>query len=58
MVTNGMVKDAKMPAKSSGSSVCHGCQQEKMVQKPFPSNRDKRRYDTFELIHLDVCGPM
>uniref|UniRef100_A0AAV1V0T8 Integrase catalytic domain-containing protein n=1 Tax=Peronospora matthiolae TaxID=2874970 RepID=A0AAV1V0T8_9STRA len=27
-------------------------------QKPFPSNRDKRSYDTFELLHLDICGPM
>uniref|UniRef100_H3H7X9 Integrase catalytic domain-containing protein n=1 Tax=Phytophthora ramorum TaxID=164328 RepID=H3H7X9_PHYRM len=24
----------------------------------FPSNRDKRRYDTFELLHFDICGPM
>ncbi|KAG2956253.1 hypothetical protein PC120_g28742 [Phytophthora cactorum] len=29
-----------------------------MVQKPFPSNHDKRRYDTFELLHFDICGPM
>ncbi|KAG4035993.1 hypothetical protein PC123_g28439 [Phytophthora cactorum] len=29
-----------------------------MVQKPFPSNRDKHRYDTFELLHFDICGPM
>uniref|UniRef100_A0AAV1U754 Integrase catalytic domain-containing protein n=1 Tax=Peronospora matthiolae TaxID=2874970 RepID=A0AAV1U754_9STRA len=29
-----------------------------MAQKPFPSNRDKRSYDTFELLHLDICGPM
>ena len=29
-----------------------------MVQKPFPSNRDKRAYNTFELLHLDICGPM
>ncbi|KAG2871198.1 hypothetical protein PC117_g28313 [Phytophthora cactorum] len=29
-----------------------------MVQKPFPSNRDKRHYDTFELLHFDICGPM
>ncbi|KAG3018255.1 hypothetical protein PC119_g10731 [Phytophthora cactorum] len=58
MVTNGMIKDAKVPLKSSGPSVCRGCQQGKMVQKPFPSNRDKRRYDTFELLHFDICGPM
>ena len=29
-----------------------------MVQNPFPSNRDKRTYDTFELLHFDICGPM
>ena len=58
MVTSGMIKDAKMPVKSSGSSVCRGCQQGKMVQKPFPSNHDKRRYHTFEMIHFDICGPM
>ncbi|KAG4037174.1 hypothetical protein PC123_g27259 [Phytophthora cactorum] len=53
-----MIKDAKAPSKSSGTSVCRGCQQGKMVQKPFPSNRDKRHYDTFELLHFDICGPM
>ncbi|CAH0520227.1 unnamed protein product [Peronospora belbahrii] len=25
-----------------------------MVQNPFPSNRDKRSYDTFELLHFDI----
>uniref|UniRef100_A0AAV1U9H3 Integrase catalytic domain-containing protein n=1 Tax=Peronospora matthiolae TaxID=2874970 RepID=A0AAV1U9H3_9STRA len=35
-----------------------GCQQGKMVQKPFPGNQDNRRYDTFELLHVDICGPM
>uniref|UniRef100_H3H8U2 Integrase catalytic domain-containing protein n=1 Tax=Phytophthora ramorum TaxID=164328 RepID=H3H8U2_PHYRM len=58
MIDNDMIKDAKAPSKSSGPSVCRGCQQGKMVQKPFPSNRDKRRYDTFELLHFDMCGPM
>ena len=58
MVTRNMIKDAKMPIKSSGSVVCRGCQQGKMVQKPFFSNHDKRHYDTFELIHFDICGPM
>ncbi|KAG4036723.1 hypothetical protein PC123_g27709 [Phytophthora cactorum] len=58
MVDNKMIKDAKAPSKSSGPSLCRGCQQGKMVQKPFPSNRDKRRYDTFELLHFDICGPM
>ncbi|KAG2812911.1 Retrovirus-related Pol polyprotein from transposon TNT 1-94 [Phytophthora cactorum] len=58
MVDNKMIKDAKAPSKSSGPSLCRGCQQGKMVQNPFPSNRDKRRYDTFELLHFDICGPM
>ncbi|KAG3043087.1 hypothetical protein PC122_g25196 [Phytophthora cactorum] len=58
MVDNHMIKDAKAPSKSSGPSLCRGCQQGKMVQKPFLSNHDKRRYDTFELLHFDICGPM
>ncbi|KAG4224223.1 hypothetical protein PC116_g27319 [Phytophthora cactorum] len=58
MVDNKMIKDAKAPSKSSGPSLCRGCQQGKMVQNPFPSIRDKRRYDTFELLHFDICGPM
>ena len=58
MVATGMIKDARMPSFSSEPSVCRGCQEGKMVQKPFPSNRDKRCYDTFELIHFDICGPM
>ncbi|KAG4032051.1 hypothetical protein PC123_g28921 [Phytophthora cactorum] len=35
MVDTKMIKDAKAPSKSSGTSVCRGCQQGKMVQKPF-----------------------
>ncbi|KAG2758386.1 hypothetical protein Pcac1_g29468 [Phytophthora cactorum] len=58
MVDNHMIKDAKAPSKSSGPSLCRGCQQGKMVQKTVPSNHDKRRYDTFELLHFDICGPM
>lgn len=58
MVSSKMIKDAKVPGKSSGPSVCRGCQQGKMVQKPFRSNRDKKTYDTFELLHFDICGPM
>ncbi|KAG4036743.1 hypothetical protein PC123_g27690 [Phytophthora cactorum] len=42
MVDNKMIKDANAPSKSSGPSL----------------NRDKRRYDTFELLHFDICGPM
>ena len=29
-----------------------------MVQKLFPTNRDKGHYGLFELLHLDICGPM
>uniref|UniRef100_A0AAV1VF05 Retrovirus-related Pol polyprotein from transposon TNT 1-94-like beta-barrel domain-containing protein n=1 Tax=Peronospora matthiolae TaxID=2874970 RepID=A0AAV1VF05_9STRA len=58
MVATGMIKDAKAPLNSTGPSVCRGCQQGKMVQKPFPTNRDKRQYGVFELLHFDICGPM
>uniref|UniRef100_A0AAV1V884 GAG-pre-integrase domain-containing protein n=1 Tax=Peronospora matthiolae TaxID=2874970 RepID=A0AAV1V884_9STRA len=58
MVTSHMIKDAHIPSKPNGSSVCRGCQEGKMVQKPFPSNRDKRTYNTFEILHFDICGPM
>uniref|UniRef100_A0AAV1VDR1 Integrase catalytic domain-containing protein n=1 Tax=Peronospora matthiolae TaxID=2874970 RepID=A0AAV1VDR1_9STRA len=57
-VSKGMIKDAKKPAKLSGSSVCQGCLEGKMVQRPFPSNPNKRQYDPFELLHIDTCGPM
>uniref|UniRef100_A0AAV1UC50 CCHC-type domain-containing protein n=1 Tax=Peronospora matthiolae TaxID=2874970 RepID=A0AAV1UC50_9STRA len=58
MVATGMIKDAKAPLNSTGPSVCRGCQQGKMVQKIFPTNRDKRQYGVFELLHFDICGPM
>uniref|UniRef100_A0AAV1V5Y8 Integrase catalytic domain-containing protein n=1 Tax=Peronospora matthiolae TaxID=2874970 RepID=A0AAV1V5Y8_9STRA len=58
MVATGMIKDAKAPLDSTGPSVCRGCQQGKMVQKPFPTNRDKHQYGVFELLHVDICGPM
>uniref|UniRef100_A0AAV1UM58 Integrase catalytic domain-containing protein n=1 Tax=Peronospora matthiolae TaxID=2874970 RepID=A0AAV1UM58_9STRA len=58
MVSKGMIKDAKKPANLSGSSVCQGCLEGKMVQRPFPSNPNKRHYDPFELLHIDTCGPM
>uniref|UniRef100_A0AAV1UPJ3 Integrase catalytic domain-containing protein n=1 Tax=Peronospora matthiolae TaxID=2874970 RepID=A0AAV1UPJ3_9STRA len=58
MVATNIFKDVNVPLKSSGSSACRGCQKGKMVQKPFPCNQDKRRYDTFELLHVDICGPM
>uniref|UniRef100_A0AAV1UPH7 Retrovirus-related Pol polyprotein from transposon TNT 1-94-like beta-barrel domain-containing protein n=1 Tax=Peronospora matthiolae TaxID=2874970 RepID=A0AAV1UPH7_9STRA len=58
MVATNMIKDVKVPLMSNGSSACRGCQQGKMVQKSFPCNKDKRRYDTFELLHVDICGPM
>uniref|UniRef100_A0AAV1TJF0 Integrase catalytic domain-containing protein n=1 Tax=Peronospora matthiolae TaxID=2874970 RepID=A0AAV1TJF0_9STRA len=58
MITTNVIKDIIVPLKSNGATACRGCQQGKMVQKPFPSKRDKRSYDTFELLHLDICGPM
>uniref|UniRef100_A0AAV1VCE7 Integrase catalytic domain-containing protein n=1 Tax=Peronospora matthiolae TaxID=2874970 RepID=A0AAV1VCE7_9STRA len=58
MIATNMIKDVRVPLKSGGATTCRRCQQGKMVQKPFPSNRDKRSYDTFELLHLDICGPM
>uniref|UniRef100_A0AAV1VK09 Integrase catalytic domain-containing protein n=1 Tax=Peronospora matthiolae TaxID=2874970 RepID=A0AAV1VK09_9STRA len=58
MIATNMIKDVRVPLKSGGATTCRGCQQGKMVQKPFPSNRDKRSYDTFVLLHLDICGPM
>uniref|UniRef100_A0AAV1V7H9 Retrovirus-related Pol polyprotein from transposon TNT 1-94-like beta-barrel domain-containing protein n=1 Tax=Peronospora matthiolae TaxID=2874970 RepID=A0AAV1V7H9_9STRA len=45
MITTIMIKDMRVPLKSSGATACRGCQQGKMVQKPFPSKRDKRNYD-------------
>ena len=38
--------------------MCRGCQEGKMVQRPFPSNPNKRRYDLFELLHIEPCGSM
>ena len=58
LLDKSMVKDADLASSSPGVPVCHGCQQGKMVQKPFKSNSDKRKYGAFELIHLDICGPM
>ncbi|KAG2779852.1 hypothetical protein Pcac1_g10315 [Phytophthora cactorum] len=47
----------KHPPSRVEQACVRGCQQGKMVQKPFPSNRDKRHYGTFELLHFDICGP-
>ena len=58
MVTTKMIKDAEAPVKTSELRTCRGCQLGKMVSKPFRTNCDKRSYDTFELLHFDICGPM
>ena len=29
-----------------------------MVQRPFPSNPNKRHYNSFELLRIDTCGPI
>ena len=54
MITTNMIKDVRVHLKSGEATTCRGCQLGKMVQKPFPSNRDKRNHDTFELLHLDI----
>lgn len=58
MVSTGMVTGAKMPCATKNSSGCRGCQQGKMVQKPFPSNPNKPKYKAFDFLHFDICGPM
>ena len=50
MVSKGMIKDAKIPPGPSGSSVCHGCPEGKMVQRPFPSNRT-----SVTMMHSNFC---
>ena len=57
LLDQSMVKGPDHPS-SSQVPMCPGCQQGKMVQKPFKSNPDKRKYDAFELIDLEICGPM
>lgn len=58
MVENNMIKDVKATSKLDRTSMYQACQQEKMVQKPFPSNLDKHQYSTFELMHFYICGTM
>ncbi|KAF1314476.1 Copia protein, partial [Globisporangium splendens] len=58
LVDKAMVKDANFPSNTRDLATCRGCQQGKMVQKPFKSNVEKRTFGVFELIHLDICGPM
>jgi hypothetical protein len=58
LVNKRMVKDIEMPSNIQEMSVCHGCQQGKMVQKPFKSNVEKCTFGVFELLHFDICGPM
>lgn len=58
LIDKAMVKDADVLPSAKVVPVCHGCQQGKMVQKPFKANLEKRQYGPFELIHFDICGPM
>uniref|UniRef100_A0AAV1U9X3 Integrase catalytic domain-containing protein n=1 Tax=Peronospora matthiolae TaxID=2874970 RepID=A0AAV1U9X3_9STRA len=58
MVATGMIKDAKAPLNSTGPSVCRGCQQGKMVQKSFPTNRDKRSQPTVTNANMVFSGCM
>uniref|UniRef100_A0AAV1TB66 LAGLIDADG endonuclease n=1 Tax=Peronospora matthiolae TaxID=2874970 RepID=A0AAV1TB66_9STRA len=58
MITTNMIKDVRVTLNSGGETARRGCRQGKMVQKPFPSNRDKRSYNKSELLQLDICGLM
>jgi hypothetical protein len=58
LVDKAMVKDADFVPNSQDLSTCRGCQQGKMVQKPFKSSEEKRTFGVFELLHFDICGPM
>lgn len=58
LIKKSMVTGTGVPPSSQSVPICHGCQTGKMVQKPFKSNLEKRAYGAFELIHLDICGPM
>ena len=57
-IATEMIKDAPTPSMSSSASVCRGCQEGKTAQKPFPSNLNKHYYDSFELLHFELCGSM
>ena len=39
MISKGMIKDAKMPSKPDGSSVCRGCQEGKWCSDHFQATR-------------------
>ncbi|KAF1328883.1 Pol protein, partial [Globisporangium splendens] len=58
LVDKAMAKDADFPPNTQDLATCRGCQQGKMVQKPFKPNVEKRTFGVFELIHFDICGPM
>ena len=58
LVDKAMVKDADFPTSAQDLTACRGCQQGKMVQKPFRSNVEKRTFGVFELLHFDICSPM
>ncbi len=58
MVKHNMV-DGMTSTNGSVEASCKGCQQGKMVQKPFKSNTPPGgKHGKFELLHFDTCGPM
>ena len=57
-IATGMIKGASAPSMSSSAGVSRGCQEGKTAQKPFPSNLNKHYYDSFELLHFELCGSM
>ena len=53
------VLDTELVDSIDGSmTMCRGRQEGKIVQRPFPSNPNKRHYDPSEILHIDTCGPM
>ncbi|KAG2758508.1 hypothetical protein Pcac1_g29371 [Phytophthora cactorum] len=58
MVDNHMIKDAKAPSKSSGPSLCRVASKVKWSKNRSQATMTSAGYDTFELLHFDICGPM
>src|SRR5437868_8260669 len=52
MIKNVNIKNFNM------KTMCDGCEEGKMVQKPFKTNDNRQEYNNFGLLHWDICGPM
>ena len=56
-VKNQLVKDIEI-SNFKIIENCSGCNEGKMVQKPFKANKNRKQYKMFGLIHWGICGPM